>query len=150
MYNGEKFLADTLDNLLGQSLREIEIICVDDGSEDWSLEILKKFGYEGKYANSDEFITRLFFLNCNKVTFFYRQGNPEAITKKMSAKRFEWLLINFDILALISKDDKQLFSKDELIRIKAILSESWLKQLKWSLNYRMYKVALKTILLRSV
>ena len=34
VYNSEKYLAECLDSLLNQSLKEIEIICVDDGSPD--------------------------------------------------------------------------------------------------------------------
>lgn len=43
VYNGEKYLKDCLDSLLNQSLKEIEIICIDDGSVDNSMEILKEY-----------------------------------------------------------------------------------------------------------
>lgn len=43
-YNGEKYVAQCLDSIVNQTLREIEIICIDDGSTDGTLEILK--GYE--------------------------------------------------------------------------------------------------------
>ncbi len=42
-YNSEKFLAETLDNLLGQSLREIQIIPVNDGSTDSTAEIIAEY-----------------------------------------------------------------------------------------------------------
>lgn len=41
--NVEKFLSECLDSVIKQTLKEIEIICVDDGSTDKSLEILKKY-----------------------------------------------------------------------------------------------------------
>lgn len=43
VYNVEKFLPECLDSLVGQTLKEIEIICINDGSKDNSLAILKKY-----------------------------------------------------------------------------------------------------------
>lgn len=43
VYNVEKYLADCLDSLLSQSFKDIEIICINDGSTDKSLEILKLY-----------------------------------------------------------------------------------------------------------
>ena len=43
VYNVEKYLPECLESILGQTLKEIEIICVDDGSTDNSLPILKNY-----------------------------------------------------------------------------------------------------------
>lgn len=43
VYNAENYLADTLQSALGQSVTDIEVIAVDDGSTDGSLEILRDF-----------------------------------------------------------------------------------------------------------
>ncbi len=43
VYNTGNYLSQCLDSLLKQTLKEIEIICVDDGSTDNSLSILKKY-----------------------------------------------------------------------------------------------------------
>ena len=43
VYNAEKYLKQCLDSVTNQTLKEIEIICVDDGSTDKSLEILKEY-----------------------------------------------------------------------------------------------------------
>lgn len=48
VYNGETYLRQCLDSVVNQTLKEIEIICVDDGSSDRSVEILKE------YAEKDE------------------------------------------------------------------------------------------------
>ena len=42
VYNTEKYLAQCLDSIINQSLKDIEILCVDDGSTDSSPEILKE------------------------------------------------------------------------------------------------------------
>ncbi len=44
VYNSQDYLEQALCSLLNQSLSDIEIICVDDGSDDGSLKILNRFG----------------------------------------------------------------------------------------------------------
>lgn len=53
VHNGEGYLRDCLDSVIGQTLRDIEIILVDDGSTDRSLAILDA------YAAKDSRITVL-------------------------------------------------------------------------------------------
>lgn len=43
VYNVEKYLGQCLDSIVGQTLKDIEIICVNDGSTDSSLEVLEKY-----------------------------------------------------------------------------------------------------------
>ena len=43
VYNVEKYLRECLDSVVNQTLKDIIIICVNDGSTDSSLEILKKY-----------------------------------------------------------------------------------------------------------
>lgn len=43
VYNTEEYLDECLQSILNQSLKEIEIICIDDGSTDNSLNILKLY-----------------------------------------------------------------------------------------------------------
>ena len=43
VFNAAEHLRQCLDSVLHQTLREIEIICVDDGSTDGSLEILQEY-----------------------------------------------------------------------------------------------------------
>ena len=48
VYNTEKYLPECLDSIINQSLHDIEIICIDDGSTDSSLQILKKYAEKDK------------------------------------------------------------------------------------------------------
>ena len=48
VYNAGKYLHQCMDSIVNQTLKDIEIICVDDGSSDNSLEILRQ------YAEKDE------------------------------------------------------------------------------------------------
>ena len=43
VYNVEPYLRECLDSVVNQSMKEIEIICVDDGSTDGSLQILEEY-----------------------------------------------------------------------------------------------------------
>ena len=48
VYNTEKFLEKCLNSLIKQTLKDIEIICINDGSIDNSLQILRKFANKDK------------------------------------------------------------------------------------------------------
>lgn len=48
VYNTEQYLRECLDSVVNQTLKEIEVICVDDGSTDSSLEILKEYAEKDK------------------------------------------------------------------------------------------------------
>lgn len=43
VYNVEEYLSECLESVVSQTLRDIEIICINDGSSDRSLEILQAF-----------------------------------------------------------------------------------------------------------
>lgn len=49
VYKVEKYLRKCIESLVNQTLKEIEIICVNDGSPDNCLQILRE--YEKKYSN---------------------------------------------------------------------------------------------------
>lgn len=51
VYNVQDYLDTCLNSIINQTLKDIEIICVNDGSSDNSLEILNKFA-----SNDDRFI----------------------------------------------------------------------------------------------
>ena len=43
VYNSEAFLKESIDSLLGQTMKEIQIVCIDDASTDASLGILNGY-----------------------------------------------------------------------------------------------------------
>ena len=75
VYNAAPFLKDSLESIINQTYSNIEIICVDDGSTDNSLDILKSFS--------------------DKITIISQenQGLSSALNagiKKMKGKWFKW------------------------------------------------------------
>ena len=89
-YNAEKTISETLDSCINQTIRSIEIICVDDGSTDNTLSILKS------YSNKDQRI---------KVI---QQKNQFAGTARNNALA----QANGIFITFIDSDD--IFSKDAL------------------------------------
>jgi glycosyltransferase involved in cell wall biosynthesis len=56
VYNAEKFLSETIESVIAQTYPDWEIIAVDDGSTDRSLEILRK--YEQRLPSKIHVITQ--------------------------------------------------------------------------------------------
>lgn len=50
-YNGEKYLAEQLDSLVGQDYGQLEIVVVDDGSTDGTMTILKRYAEKFPFFN---------------------------------------------------------------------------------------------------
>ena len=46
VYNGEEYIKDAIDSAITQTLEDIEIIVIDDGSTDSTLEILNSYSDE--------------------------------------------------------------------------------------------------------
>ena len=62
VHNSSKYLGDCLNSLLNQSHKNIEIICINDGSKDSSLNILEDFAQNDsriKIINKEDIILSL-------------------------------------------------------------------------------------------
>lgn len=71
VYNLEKFLPRCLDSLVNQTLEDIEILCVDDGSTDSAPQIIDE--YEKKYPD--------------KVKAFHKPNGGEFTTRNYGLER---------------------------------------------------------------
>ncbi len=79
VHNVEPYLRDCLDSIVGQTLKDIEIICVNDCSSDKSLDILKE------YAAND---TRIIIMN-NET----KQGAAKSRNRGLNRASGEYLAI---------------------------------------------------------
>ena len=77
IYNAEKYLADCLDSLVAQSDHDIEILCVDDGSTDQTIDILNS--YSERYP----------FL---RVVNQHNQGPSAARNRGIDEAKGEWIM----------------------------------------------------------
>lgn len=82
-YNGERYLAGTLDSVLAQTYQNMEVVIIDDGSRDGTVAIIKK------YAERD-----------SRIRFFIREnaGLPASRNFAFSKALGEWI-------AIIDQDD---------------------------------------------
>jgi glycosyltransferase involved in cell wall biosynthesis len=51
VWNGERYLAEALDSILGQTYRPIQVIVADDGSTDGTAEVAATYGRQVTYAS---------------------------------------------------------------------------------------------------
>ena len=71
VYNLEKYLPRCLDSLVNQTLQDIEILCVDDGSIDSAPQIIDE--YAKKYPN--------------KIKAFHKENGGEFTTRNYGFER---------------------------------------------------------------
>lgn len=101
IYNDEKYLAECLDSCLDQELSkdDYEIICVDDGSEDRTPEILKD--YAARYPN----IRLIFKLHGHEY------GYGRNIGFEAAQGEFIWFVDHDDVVAANAVDDLKKYAE---------------------------------------
>jgi len=66
VYNSENFLVQSIESAINQTYDNVEIIAVDDGSTDNSLQILKKFENKISIISNEKSRPYKFSKFCNK------------------------------------------------------------------------------------
>lgn len=100
VYNVENYLEECLSSIVNQTLKDIEIICINDGSTDGSLEILNE------YAKKDNRITIISQEN---------QGHAVATNRGISMARGEYLYLmdSDDVVELNALEDTYKLSESK-------------------------------------
>lgn len=83
VYNCEKYLRKSLDSILNQTFKDIELICVNDGSKDNSLEILKE------YSNKD-----------SRIVVIDQENQGAALARENAMKKAKG-----EYIAFVDSDD---------------------------------------------
>ncbi len=113
VYNVEKYLEECLDSIINQTFEDIEIICIDDGSTDNSLDILREYEKSDKrlsvvcQENSGLSITRNHGIKLAKGDYIYFIDSDDyleltaleelyEISKEKNLDILIFKLINFD------------------------------------------------------
>lgn len=78
IYNVSKYLPKCLDSIINQTLKEIEIICVDDGSTDNSLDVLND------YAKKD-----------NRIIVIHQENSGAGVARNIGLKKAKGEYVHF-------------------------------------------------------
>lgn len=78
IYNAEKYLAQCIESAMNQTLKDIEIVLIDDGSKDGSAQICKK------YVELD-----------SRVTYYYKENEGLAAARQDGIERSSGEYIGF-------------------------------------------------------
>ncbi|WP_405304075.1 glycosyltransferase family 2 protein [Methanobrevibacter sp.] len=102
VYNTEDYLEECLDSIINQTLTDMEIICIDDGSSDNSLEILKE------YEKND-----------SRINIITQENNGLAFTRNVGLKsakgEYVYFMDSDDILEIEALEELYgLCQKDDL------------------------------------
>ena len=100
IYNVEKYLEDCLDSIVNQTFTDLEIICINDGSTDNSLNILNN------YSKQDKRI---------KIITQKNQGHAVATNKGIDMATGEclYLMDSDDIIALTALEETYNYMKEK-------------------------------------
>lgn len=78
IYNGQKYLRQCIQSVLDQTLKEIEIICIDDGSTDCSVEIINSF-----------------LLKDKRIVLFQQKNQGAGIARNLALKKAKGKYVSF-------------------------------------------------------
>lgn len=113
----------------------------------WSTALIKRFGYDFSGMNGDEYSTRLFLLNSNKVAFcsgiYYYLIHSQSTTRNFSLKMMDVYPVNFKLLYLL---EENYFSEEVKNKFKlSILKDIVFRYSKFLRNEKMlsYEDSLK-------
>ena len=118
VYNSEKYLKQCLDSIVGQTFKDIEIICVNDGSTDSSSQILAEYaskddrfviinqenGGAGKARNTGLDASRGKYLSFLDSDDFFESTMLEKAYKKIEQDNSDFVVYNSDQY-ITDKDD---------------------------------------------
>lgn len=160
IYNGEQYLRKCLQSIVCQTFRDIEVILVNDGSTDNSLEICEEYAHLdnriviiNKRNEGASFARRDGMLKARGNYIFYIDTDdylePDTLEKlitiasehqvDMVVCNFDRVLDNWGLLRKKMKNDAmadRLVGKDELRRL-FIGSNGWLVTIVWGKLYRL-------------
>lgn len=118
VYNVEAYLDECLNSVLKQTLREIEVICIDDGSTDGSSEILRRFSQQDsrlKYQtqkNSGQGVARNVGVSLSNGEYLYFMDSDDVLESEALQRCYE--VAQWSVLDLVLFEGSSFFETPEL------------------------------------
>jgi len=126
IYNVNKYLRECLDSIINQTLKTIEIICVNDGSTDNSLEIIKEYIYDN----------RIIIINKNN------SGYGDSMNQGLNIASGEYIgIVESDDFIDINMFENlyKIIKKGDIDIIRSNFYLYWEKNKKEALNFKILK-----------
>jgi len=145
-YNGEEFIEDQLLSLIKQTYKEFDIIIRDDGSQDNTIKIIKKFICQNKYTNiylleeNNIGIVKSFYkllqitLEKNYEYFLFSDQDDIWKLNKIEKSLQETLKFPQNVPLLVHSD-MQIIDKNNNLIANSFFKYTKLDPLKKTLNY---------------
>ena len=86
VYNSEKYLSACLESVFHQSFQDFELICINDGSTDRSLDILNQYAEKYYEANNISYFTIL-------VNYMTKEERQEWLKRAQTDKKTNFVAV---------------------------------------------------------
>ena len=116
------------------------------------MDLFKRVGLRADFYNSEEYYKRLLFLDASKIffvdtNFYYRQDNPNAITKKRNFFHVDILLTDFMLYKkMVEKGYSKTLCRKHLKRITIECLKWYYRGIRYGLWYKKNCYALRMLL----
>jgi len=144
VYNVEKYLAECLDSCINQTLKDIEIICVDDCSTDNSYKILEEYQQKDSRIkifrheeNKKQGAARNFGLENATGEYIWFVDSDDYIDTKAcqilydTVKEFDVDLLAFSALRFSETQENRIFSYDKYYHQGVQINKVYLPKTNW-------------------
>lgn len=131
-WNSEKYLDECLKSLKKQTFQDLEIIIVDGGSQDHTLEIAKKYNVDKIFTNINGGVSRAMNYGITHASgeiiailhsddYYYSEASLELVVSKFNQSNCQWLYGN---LIRKKSNGEFVFQKNQLYS-KEVLSHTF-------------------------
>lgn len=118
VYNVEDYLEESLDSVLNQTLKEIEVICINDGSTDGSEKILERYAHQDPrlrfqtQKNSGQGVARNVGIELSNGEYLYFMDSDDLLDAEALQRCYE--VAQWNALDLVLFEGSSFFETPEL------------------------------------